>query len=118
MKTILLFALSGVLCLAGETRYWTESDFQSFQKGNLKNLSIRSDGRLTLAPKTTEIYDSSTAYLWTLAQDSKGNIYTAGGPGAKLFRISPNGKGQMIAEFDALEIHAIAVDSQDHIYVA
>jgi sugar lactone lactonase YvrE len=118
MKTILLFALCGVLCLAGETRTWTESDFQSFQKGNLKNLSIRSDGRLTLAPKTTELYDSSTAYLWTLAQDSKGNIYTAGGPGAKLFRIAPAGKSEKVAEFDALEIHAIAIDSKDRIYVA
>ncbi len=117
MKTILLFALSGVLCLAGDTRTWTESDFPSFQKGNLKNLSIRSDGRLTLAPKTMELYDSSTAYLWTLARDSRGNIYTAGGPGAKLFRIAPGGKSEMVAEFDALEIHAIAVDSKDRIYV-
>ncbi|HWE50350.1 MAG TPA: hypothetical protein VG273_11195 [Bryobacteraceae bacterium] len=118
MKTILLFALCGALCLAGDTRSWTESDYQSFQKGNLKNLSIRSDGRLTLAPKTTELYDSSTAYLWTLAQDSRGNIYTAGGPGAKLFRIAPGGKSEKIAEFDALEIHAIAVDSKDRVYVA
>src|SRR5579863_327859 len=118
MKTMMLLAAGATLCLAGETRSWTQSDYSDFQKGNLKNLSIRSDGRLSLAPKTTEIYDSSTAYLWALAQDSHGNLYTAGGPGAKLFRISPNGKGQMIAEFDALEIHAIAVDSQDHIYVA
>ena len=66
----------------------------------------------------TEVYDSSTAYLWTLAQDSHGNLYTAGGPGAKLFRISPNGKGEKIADFDALEIHSIAIDSKDRVYVA
>src|SRR5450432_2632122 len=117
MKTILLFALTGALCLAGDTRTWIESDYQTFQKGNLKNLSIRSDGRLTLAPQTTELYDSSTAYLWTLAQDSRGNLYTAGGPGAKLFRIAPGGKKEVIAEFNALEIHALAVDSKDGIYV-
>ena len=118
MKTTLLLLAGALLCLAGETRSWIQSDYQSFEKGNLKDLSIRSDGRLSLAPKTTEIYDSSTAYLWTLAQDSHGNLYTAGGPGAKLFRIAPNGKGEMVAEFDALEIHAIAIDSKDHIYVA
>ena len=73
---------------------------------------------LSLRRRTTPIYDSSTAYLWALARDSHGNLYTAGGPGAKLFRIPPNGKGEKIAEFDALEIHAIAIDSKDHIYVA
>src|SRR5712671_4183880 len=118
MKTILLLATGATLCLAGETRSWTQADYQDFQKGNLKNLSIRSDGRLSLAPRTTEIYDSATAYLWALAQDSRGNLYTAGGPGAKLFRIAPNSKGEKIAEFDALEIHAIAVDSKDRVYVA
>jgi sugar lactone lactonase YvrE len=118
MRTILLLAAGATLCFAGETRSWTQSDYSDFQKGNLKNLSIRSDGRLSLAPRTTEVYDSATAYLWALAHDSKGNLYTAGGPGAKLFRISPNGKGEKIAEFDALEIHAIAIDSKDRIYVA
>lgn len=118
MKIAVLLVAGASLCLAGETRSWIQSDYRSFEKGNLKDLSIRSDGRLSLAPKTSEVYDSSTAYLWTLAQDSRGNLYTAGGPGAKLFRVDPNGKGEKIAEFDALEIHAIAVDPKDHIYVA
>jgi len=118
MKTILLLVAGAVLCHAGETRSWIQSSYKDFEKGNLKNLSIRSDGRLSLAPKTVEVFDSSTAYLWTLAQDSHGNLYTAGGPGAKLFRIPSNGKGEKIAEFDALEIHAIAIDSKDRVYVA
>lgn len=118
MKIILLLSVGAFLCIAGETRSWIQSDYKDFEKGNIKDLSIRSDGRLSLAPKTTEVYDASTAYLWTLAQDSHGNLYTAGGPGAKVFRIGPNGKGEKIAEFDALEIHAIAVDSKDRIYVA
>jgi hypothetical protein len=110
--------VGATLGCAGETRSWIQADYSDFQKGNLKNLSIRSDGRLSLAPRTTEIYDSSTAYLWALARDSRGNLYTAGGPGAKLFRIPPNSKGEKIAEFDALEIHAIAIDSKDRVYVA
>jgi len=118
VKIILVLVAGVALCIAGETRSWTQSDYSDFQKGNLKNLSIRSDGRLSLAPRTTELYDSSTAYLWTLARDSHGNLYTAGGPGARLFRIPSNGKGEKIAEFDALEIHAIAIDSKDRVYAA
>ena len=43
--------------------------------------------------------DSSTAYLWTLARDSHGNLYAGGGPGAKLFRMNPNGGGEQDRRF-------------------
>jgi WD40 repeat protein len=113
--TIALLAVG--LCFAGDTRFWSQSDYSDFEKGNLKGLSLRSDGRLTLAPVSKELFDSSTAYLWTLARDSHGVIYAGGGPGANLFRINANGGGSKIAEFDALEIHAIAIDSENRVYV-
>jgi sugar lactone lactonase YvrE len=110
-----------VLCtvlFAGQTRTWSENDYAGFQKGSIKNLSLSSDGVLTLAPRFKEFYDSSAMYLWSLARDSKGNLYTGGGSGAKLYRIGADGKGKVLAELDALEIHAIAVDSKDRVYVA
>jgi sugar lactone lactonase YvrE len=103
---------------AGQTRTWTQGELADFEKGNLKNLSLRSDGLLTLAPRSRELFDSSSAYLWALAQDSKGNLYAGGGTGAKLYRIGADGKGKMLAELDALEIHAIAIDARDRVYVA
>lgn len=112
-----LLFLAGA-AFAGQTRTWSESDYSEFEKGNLKSLSLRSDGVITLAPKFQELYDSSSAYLWTLARDSKGNLYTGGGPGAKLYRISPKGEKKTLAELDGLEIHAIVVDSKDRVYAA
>lgn len=108
---------AAALCYAGETHFWGQSDYHDFEKGNIKGLSLRSDGRLTLAPVSKELYDSSTAYLWTLARDSHGIIYAGGGPGANLFRVNANGGGSKIAEFDALEIHAIAIDRENRVYV-
>jgi sugar lactone lactonase YvrE len=118
MKTlILLLAASGALS-AGQTRTWTQGEAADFEKGNLKNLSLRSDGRLTLAPVSRELFDTSSSYLWALARDSKGNLYAGGGTSAQLYRIAPDGKGKLVAELDALEIHAIAVDSRDRVYAA
>ena len=94
---------------ASQTKTWQESDYSDFEKGTLRNLSLRSDGLLTLAPQFREVFDSSSAYLWALAQDSAGNLYTGGGPSAKLYRISPTGEKKTLAEFDALEVHAIAI---------
>ena len=111
-----------VLCVlapalfAGQTRTWSQGEFADFAKGIVKNLSLRSDGQLTLAPVSRELFDTSSAYLWALAQDSKGNLYAGGGNGAKLYRIPPDGQGKLLADLEALEIHAIAVDSKDRVY--
>ena len=103
---------------AGQTRTWTQGDFSDYDKAILKNLSLRSDGRLSLAPKSREVFDTGSPYLWAMAQDSKGNLYAGGGTNAKLFRIGTDGKGKLLAELDALEIHAVAVDSKDRVYAA
>jgi hypothetical protein len=111
-----LGALAALTAFAGQTQIWTQGEYADFERGVLKNLSMRSDGLLSLAPHSHELFDTSEPYLWALARDSKGNLYTAGGAGAKLFRIPPGGPGKTIAEIEALEIHAIAVDSKDRVY--
>jgi hypothetical protein len=125
MKTIrLLLVALGALAtgLAVETHFWQHGDRADFESGTLKNLSLRADGRIFLAPEFTEIFDSSTPYLWTLAADSKGNLYTAGGGTgsgtAKVFVIDRAGKSRAFAELDGLEIHSIVLDSKDVVYAA
>src|SRR3954451_23885518 len=81
---------------ASQTKTWTLGEFADYEKGVLKNLSVRSDGLLTLAPKSHELFDPATAYLWALARDSKGNLYAGGGTTAKLFRVPPDGKGKLL----------------------
>jgi len=111
-----LLAIVSAAAFASQTQVWTQGEYADFEKGVIKNLSLRSDGLLSLAPHSREVFDTSAAYLWAMAQDSKGNLYTAGGTGAKLYRIPPGGPGKLLAEVDALEIHAIAVDSKDRVY--
>jgi hypothetical protein len=118
MKTLILLLAAASALSAGQTRTWTQGEAADFEKGMLKNLSLRSDGRLTLAPLSREIFDTSSSYLWALARDSKGNLYAGGGTSAKLYRIPPDGKGKLLADLDALEIHAIAVDRSDRVYAA
>ena len=116
----LLFAAS--LLSASETKVWTQGDQADFEKGDRKNLSLSSDGRLRLGPQFEEVLDSSSVYLWALVGDSKGNLYAGGGgpggPGARVYIIPPGGKGKVLAELDGLEVHALAVDSQDRVYAA
>ena len=116
-------ALAGLKpSFAVETKFWQQTDQADFEKGSLDRLSLRSDGRLYLAPALTELFDSSTPYLWTVAADGKGNIYTAGGGsgngGAKIFVTGANSKTRTLVELEGLEIHALAVDRSSQLYAA
>ena len=83
MKKLILLLVASSALFGGQTHTWTQGEAADFEKGILKNLSLRSDGRLTLAPATRELFDTSSSYLWALAQDSKGNLYAGGGTSAK-----------------------------------
>jgi sugar lactone lactonase YvrE len=120
---LLLAALAvTVACFAVETKFWQQGDRTDFEKGSLTHLSLRSDGRIFLAPEFPEVFDSSTPYLWGIAADSKGNLYTAGGGSgsgsAKVFVIDSSGKSRTFTELEGLEIHAIVIDSKDQVYAA
>src|SRR5581483_2610864 len=114
----LLFCAFFAALFGSQTRTWSQADFTDFEKGVVKNLSIRSDGVVTLAPRSKEWSDTPAMYLWGLARDSKGNLYTGGGTGAKLYRIGTDGKSRVLTELESLEIHAVAVDSKDRVYAA
>ncbi len=109
-------------CFAVDTHVWEQSDQAEFARGTPKHLSIRSDGHVTLAPQFKELDSTDVPYLWAVVQDSKGTFYYAGGAPtgatAKVFELPRNGKPKVLAELTGLEIHALAVDSQDRVYAA
>ncbi|MCC6585262.1 MAG: hypothetical protein IT168_00965 [Bryobacterales bacterium] len=119
-KWIGLFCAT-MVCGAATTKFWEQASQADFEKGTLKNIALRSDGRLTLAPQSKELYDAMANYLWAVVEDSKGNVYV-GGSGqdskSKLTRIDKSGKATVVVELSGLEIHALAVDKQDRVYAA
>jgi hypothetical protein len=118
----LLLAAAPTLLPAVETHVWEQSEQADFVRGTAKNLSIRSDGRLTLAPQFKELDSTTVPYLWAVAQDSKGVLYYAGGAptGAttKIYALAPGAKPRVFAELEGLETHALAIDAQDRVYAA
>lgn len=107
---------------AVDTKTWDQSSMEDFDQGTLQHLSLSSEGRLAVAPRVKEVYDSSTAVLWAIARDSKGTIYAGGGSlggsRAKLFSIDSQGRGKLLAEMEGIAVQAIAIDKQDRVYAA
>jgi hypothetical protein len=114
-----LAALSAAFAV--DTRFWTFASKEDHDKATLKRLSLRSDGRITLAPAAKELHDAGVSYLWAVARGADGALYTGGGnPGAttaKLFRVR-NGQTTVLAELAGLQIQAIAIDASNRVYAA
>ncbi|HEU0119595.1 MAG TPA: hypothetical protein VFQ91_03650 [Bryobacteraceae bacterium] len=114
-----LAALSAAFAV--DTRFWTFASKDDHDKATLNRLSLRSDGRITLAPASRELHDSGVSYLWAIARGADGTVYTGGGnPGAATARIFAvkNGQTRVLAELDGLQIQSIALDSAGRVYAA
>src|SRR5499427_9643420 len=112
----LLAATAGIV--TGEhTSRWRQSTYDEFLKGTTHGIAVRSDGRLELAPKFTQLADADASYLWAIKLDGKGTPYASGGSPAKVFRLDANGKTATVFQSSELSAQAIAFDSKGMLYV-
>ncbi len=103
---------------AETTKTWDQTTFEHFEKGRAEGVSIRSDGKLLLAPRPRQIHEAPSSYFQALAVDGQGNLYIGAGPEAKVLRVTPNGETTTLFETDAVEIRALAVGPDGNIYAA
>lgn len=90
------------------TQTWEQSKFEEFEKGTTRGVAIRSEGGLELAPQFKALYTSPSSFLWAITTDDAGNIYAASGAPARVYRITPDGKSQVIFEPKELQVQALA----------
>jgi len=114
--TALLAATAGIVT-AEHTRRWRQSTYDEFLKGTTRGIAVRSDGRLELAPKFTQLADADASYLWSVKLDAKGTPYASGGSPAKVFKLDGNGKAATVFQSSELSAQAIAFDNKDTLYV-
>src|SRR5580698_25620 len=114
---LILAVATPALLYAERTRFWRQSESAEFEKGTPNGVAIRSDGKLTPAPKFTTYSDPNLAYLWQLRTDSRGRVYAAGGSDARVLRFDDPAKPTTVFESGELSAQTIAFDSRDNLYV-
>src|SRR5258706_12526902 len=87
-----LIVVCAGLATAEHTRRWRQSTYEEFLKGTTRGIAVRSDGRLELAPKFTQLADADASYLWAVKLNAKGTPYATGGSPAKVFKLDTSGK--------------------------
>jgi len=120
-----IFALLCALLVGGATvvpgwavttSYWEVRHQEQFDKGTPENVSIHSDGKVTLSPKLDLLADTGEPFVWCLAEDSRGNLYVGTGNNGKIFKIAADGLLTLWHDSEELEILSLAVDRHDNLY--
>ena len=97
---------------------WKLAGHGDFIKGETRGVSITGKGRLTLSPVLDLVFESDEPLIWSLAADSRGNLYAGTGNDGKLYRIDPAGRSEVFFDADELEIRSVVIDRNDRVYAA
>ncbi len=113
-----LASIAGALVSASTPIFWQVSSRADLLKGDVENLSIDNDGRLSLGPPTSLVYDSSAPFLWAAVPGGDGSVFIGSGNEGKVFRVDPAGKSTTFYDASELEVHALAPARGGGLFVA
>ncbi|MDR0310305.1 MAG: hypothetical protein LBJ21_01845 [Acidobacteriota bacterium] len=110
-----LFGLS-VAVRAVTPRFFEDFSRDKLLAGSLDRVSLAPDGSLSLAPAYDALFETGEAYIFSMARDSRGNIYVGTGGNGKVFRIDAEGRGALWFQAREPNVFALAVDASDVVY--
>jgi sugar lactone lactonase YvrE len=116
-RKIILYFLSFSFCVLFASSLQKFSGCDDFLNSTeIRNISITADGKISLGPSPSLIYNTEEPYVWSLAYDQKGNIFAGTGSDGKIFRINPEGKSELFFDSEETEILSLALDQQGNLY--
>lgn len=118
MFAAVLAAAAAALVSASTPAFWQVATRADLLKGDVQNLSIDNDGRLSLGPPTSLLYDSAAPFLWAMVPGADGSMFIGSGNEGRVFRVGPDGKSTTFYDASELEVHALAPGPDAGLYVA
>lgn len=110
---VLLFFVSS---FASEPVIWEMNSRAEILKGDARGVSITDTGAILLAPKLTQVFDTTQAFVWSSAIDDKGNIFLGTGHEGRIYKVGADGKGALFYDSTELDVTALAVGKDGFLY--
>lgn len=95
---------------------WETGSRAELLNGEARGVSITDTGALMLAPRTTQLFDTEQAYVWSSAIDQTGAVYLGTGHDGKIFRVGADGRGAMLYDATELDVTALVVGRDGALY--
>src|SRR6266542_2854688 len=109
LAALLLTAASAPTTYSGQPIIWETGGRAELLKGDARGVSISDTGVLMLAPRLTEVFNTEQAFVWSSAVDAQGNVYLGTGHDGKIYRITPDGHGEVFFDPGDKYIWSLAV---------
>jgi len=111
-----LISVTATAAFSGQPVIWETSGRAELLKGDARGVSISDTGRLMLAPKLTEVFNTEQAFVWASEVDSRGNVFLGTGHDGKIYRVSPDGRGTLFYDAAELDVTALAMGRDGSLY--
>lgn len=112
-----LFALLPALAHGVKTESVVHETYQHFLDGELENVSLHRNGRLTLAPGASEIASLADAVIWSAAAGPDGTVYIGAGNEGKVYVLPPGEELKEVGDTEEIFVRAMAVDEEGRLYL-
>lgn len=97
--------------------FWQAATQAEFLRGDLEHLSLDEHGRMRLGPRIDRIFDPSVAIIWTAVEQGDGRLFLGTGNDGRVFKVNPDGRGELFFDSAELEVHALAPASDGGLFV-
>ncbi len=121
-RRLLASALCSVLASLADARlhaagpqFWRIEGAAAFLEGDLRGLSVDSEGRVRLGAAPRQIFDPVAPNAWTVASSPTGTLYVGTGNDGRVMRVQ-DGSGSLFFDSEELEVQALAVCPDGRVY--
>ena len=94
-----------------------KTSLADFQKGSFVNVSIDSNGRLSLGPRMKSLPGPAEEFYLSAAAAANGDLYLGTGHNAAVYRVSAAGKSEKIFQGEQLDVYALLVAGNGDVIV-
>ncbi len=101
---MLLFCVVVGLSHSSVTEFWVTSAQEDLLESETHNVTVNSQGKVSIAPELRLVADSKEKFVWCVASDRNGNTYIGTGDEGKVFKFSGTGLMELFCDFDEPEV--------------
>jgi hypothetical protein len=115
------YAVAGMLLIpslvpAAKVKVWHQHAPEQYEKAQLKQLVLSSEGVLRLSRQLRPLAGLDAAHVWDMVEDQGGNLYVATGGEGKIYKVPPAGKPVALPAGEQSQVLCLALASDGSIY--